>query len=208
MNERPDPTAFLGLPKLDQPCGRCGWEYMGFHICFDKSKPEPGTVTQMQKSPGGSKPAKPRTKPTYQPRTDRARRRDTSKDPGIVEAYKGGATMRDIAKEFAVGYQTVKNIINETEARTGEQIMRAKGVNARFVTGKYREETRERDERIIALYKENKGLVAVSQELGVDEQTVANVIKRREEETGEKIMRPAHVNLRWNREEDEDGLAS
>lgn len=214
MSERLDATAFLGLPKLDQPCGRCGWLYKGFHICFDASKPEPGTKTTPPKNPGGFVPHKSTTKVTNRASGTRrsgsagARRRDTSKDPHIVEAYKNGVGMRGIAKEFAVGYQTVKNIINAEEARTGQKIMRAKGTVSPSGAAAHQEETKERDEKIVSLYKKDLGIVSVAEVLDIHPQTVSNVIRRIEQATGESIMRPAHVNLRWSREEEEDGLAS
>jgi transposase-like protein len=163
-------TAFLGLPKRNDPCGRCGWVYEGFHICFDASKPEPGR--QQVESPGGNAPTKSSTKVskrTSAPRrygAVRARRRDVSKDPHIIKAYKEGLGMRDIAKTFRVGYQTVKNIISAEEKRTGEKIMRPRGSASPSTTTARKEETKERDQQIVSLYKEGLSIKRVGERVG------------------------------------------
>lgn len=135
----------LGLPKRDEPCGRCGWRYVGFHICFDASKPEPNI--RGTKSSGGDNSINSRTKATS-PEDRSAKLAEQSnayweaqrekmrpRNDKILGSYKEGKGLREVASLYGVAYQTVVNIIKQAEEDMGMEIMRRRGVTNKSLKG-------------------------------------------------------------------------
>lgn len=120
------------LPRRDEPCQRCGWKYVGFHVCFDASKPCPGegvvSATKRVKrksNPDSSKSLRPKGR--YWNHEENKERNKL-----IVALYKEGLGLKEIGKRYDISHQAVLKVINKFEAATGEKVMRPRGVNNRW----------------------------------------------------------------------------
>jgi hypothetical protein len=126
---------YVGLPRRDQPCSRCGWRYVGFHICFDASMPCPGEgrLTQTSKK---AKKDKGRASEVQTERWATFREQHQERDIQIVSEYQGGTSLRDLAFKHNISHTTVIKIIKRAEEERGETIMRPRGLNYRHVKQK------------------------------------------------------------------------
>ena len=125
----------VGLPRRDKPCERCGWRYVGFHICFDASKPCPGEGALVP----ASKKAKKKRGNSSEVQTERwaaFREQHRERDDQIVSGYQEGLGLRDLAFKYNISHTTVIKVIKRAEAERGETIMRPRGLNYRHVAQK------------------------------------------------------------------------
>lgn len=125
---------FLGLPRRDKPCERCGWRYLGFHVCFDASKPCPGEGILNPVKNKKTRAAK--ASETMTARWEEHREHFRERDAEIVVEYKDGMGLRDIAEKHKMSHTTVIKVIRRAEADSGETIMRPRGHNLRWTSQK------------------------------------------------------------------------
>jgi hypothetical protein len=120
----------------DVPCERCGWKYEGFHVCVDLSAPvDPKVLAKHTQRYKHSSEMRDRLSNAASIRWARHREDMAERDSRVVERYKeDNASMRDLAGEFGIDFQTVRNILHRAAAR-GECEIRPPGVNARFKKG-------------------------------------------------------------------------
>jgi DNA invertase Pin-like site-specific DNA recombinase len=84
----------------------------------------------------------------------------------VVAAYEAGATLRELQERYGVSNQVLHRILNE-HALTRRPAHRP------------HKQPPEREERIVALYRDGESLGAVARVVGVDRGTVRRVLVRR-----------------------------
>lgn len=116
----------------ETPCERCGWKFKGFHVCVDLSVPVDPKVQKKHndsyahlRTPAWRK----HTSTIATERWERYRQDNFERDKRIVEFYAEGMSIRQLALEFKLATQTVRNCILRAQAR-GEVKMRPPGTNS------------------------------------------------------------------------------
>lgn len=123
----------MALKRRDVPCERCGWQYEGFHVCFDASKPCPGEgVVSTAKKKVKHKSQKDSSPSSRSQGRYWNHEENQERNRLIVELYKEGLGLKDIGKKYDISHQTVLKVINDYEATSGERVMRPRGVNNRW----------------------------------------------------------------------------
>lgn len=113
------------------PCARCGWEWEGFHICFDASKKVEGEYTKQQNRSGyvdgkRNKSWNKSLSDAANAHWARVREQNKERDERIVARYREGLSYKALMKEFKLSNSTVINIMHAARNR-GEVIIRPKG---------------------------------------------------------------------------------
>lgn len=130
---------YVGLPRRDKPCERCGWRYVGFHVCFDASKPCPGEGSLDPTSKKVIKKTAPKrvnVSKTLTERWEAHRAQFRERDAAIVSGYEEGFALRELADQFGISHSTVIKAIRRAEVETGKTIMRPRGTNVRWIRQK------------------------------------------------------------------------
>lgn len=104
---------------------------MGFHVCFDASKPCPGEGS-LAPAPKKGKTAAKKSESPQSRRWDAQREHFQERDEQIVTDYKAGMGLRHLAEKNSISHTTVIKIIRRAEEDSGEKIMRPRGANNRW----------------------------------------------------------------------------
>jgi Mor family transcriptional regulator len=126
------------------------------------------------------------------------------RDAAIIRDYKAGYGILELMKIHEVpGYQTVVNVIRAAEVKTKTTIMRPPGTNVRR-WAEHHKANADRDQAIVELYLDGHSITWLQHNFNLAWLTVQRVLKRVEEQTGEKIIRPQGTNQWFNREETDE----
>lgn len=111
----------------DVPC-KCGWKFLGFHICIDLSSPEPTAPKSHKKRFHEMSPAQKAAwdesqKLRWQEHHDKHRDRDAK----IVERYnEGNVGYRALSEEFGCAHTTIQRVLKNAEL-AGQTVIRKRG---------------------------------------------------------------------------------
>lgn len=114
-----DAPKYTGSRRRETPCERCGWEYEGFHICFDKGKKVEGEGKLPAKARHRNGNPGPKSEAAIENMRDAANRRweaqrrlNAPRDAEIVQKYKEGASYATLAAEYDVSNDTIVRIMH------------------------------------------------------------------------------------------------
>jgi DNA invertase Pin-like site-specific DNA recombinase len=108
---------------METPCERCGWEWEGFHICFDASKPEPGKEKKER-----SVTWREALSNAAVVRWEEHHEANIQRDLDIVERYKQGASYSILEKEFSISRGTLMRVMHKAQ-NEGRVVIRPQGMS-------------------------------------------------------------------------------
>lgn len=119
----------------DDPCEKCGWKFLGFHVCVDKSIPLDPKIAKKyglgRKTGPLSFAQEEALAAARNARWERHYAENAERNQKIVDRYKEQVGYRELAAEFGLSYQTVSSIIHRA-AKVGDVEIRPRGANLRW----------------------------------------------------------------------------